>query len=171
MDRSRADSTLTGTKQRRHVQVPGPSGEAGASFDGLTSCPRPSPPALCGWRSRARFRSRAGLSSPAASTGVPAVFYTSLSLLCFISFGPAGREKLCVKASKCALGRAELGFLGHRVSAAGLAVDSGKNSAVVTAFRAEQAGRAGKRENSVVSTVVQWRLRTRLSRFKPRLSC
>ena len=33
------------------------------------------------------------------------------------------QEKLYVKASKCAFGRAELGFLGHRVSAAGVAVD------------------------------------------------
>ena len=40
------------------------------------------------------------------------------------------QEKLYVKASKCAFGREELGFLGHRVSAAGVAVDPRKVSAV-----------------------------------------
>jgi hypothetical protein len=29
------------------------------------------------------------------------------------------QKKLCVEASKCEFGRSELGFLGHRVSAAG----------------------------------------------------
>ena len=40
------------------------------------------------------------------------------------------QEKLYVKASKCAFGRAELGFLGHRVSAAEVAVDPRKVAAV-----------------------------------------
>ena len=40
------------------------------------------------------------------------------------------QEKLFVKASKCEFGRSELGFLGHRVSAAGVAVDPRKVSAV-----------------------------------------
>ena len=40
------------------------------------------------------------------------------------------QEKLYVKASKCAFGRQELGFLGHRVSAAGVSVDPRKVSAV-----------------------------------------
>jgi len=40
------------------------------------------------------------------------------------------QEKLFVKASKCEFGRTELGFLGHRVSAAGVAVDPRKVSAV-----------------------------------------
>ena len=40
------------------------------------------------------------------------------------------QEGLYVKASKCAFGRQELGFLGHRVSAAGVAVDPRKVSAV-----------------------------------------
>ena len=40
------------------------------------------------------------------------------------------QEKLYVKASKCEFGRRELGFLGHRVSAAGVAVDPRKVAAV-----------------------------------------
>ena len=40
------------------------------------------------------------------------------------------QEKLYVKASKCAFGRSELGFLGHRVSASGVAVDPQKVYAV-----------------------------------------
>ena len=40
------------------------------------------------------------------------------------------QEKLYVKAYKCAFGCAELGFLGHRVWAAGLAVDPRKVAAV-----------------------------------------
>ncbi len=40
------------------------------------------------------------------------------------------QEKLYVKASKCEYGRGELGFLGHRVSAAGVAVDPRKLAAV-----------------------------------------
>ena len=40
------------------------------------------------------------------------------------------QEGLYVKASKCEFGRSELGFLGHRVSAAGVAVDPRKVSAV-----------------------------------------
>jgi hypothetical protein len=40
------------------------------------------------------------------------------------------QEKLYVKASECAFGREELGFLGHRVSGAGVAVDSRKVAAV-----------------------------------------
>jgi transposase InsO family protein len=40
------------------------------------------------------------------------------------------QEGLYVKASKCEFGRRELGFLGHRVSAAGVAVDQRKVSAV-----------------------------------------
>ena len=36
------------------------------------------------------------------------------------------QEKLYVKATKCAFCRSELGFLGHRVSAAGVAVDPQK---------------------------------------------
>ena len=40
------------------------------------------------------------------------------------------QEKLYVKATKCAFGRGELGFLGHRVSAAGVAVDPQKVAAV-----------------------------------------
>ena len=40
------------------------------------------------------------------------------------------QEQLYVKASKCAFGRQELGFLGHRVSAAGVAVDPRKVAAV-----------------------------------------
>jgi len=40
------------------------------------------------------------------------------------------QEKLYVKASKCEFGRRELGFLGHRVSAAGVAVDPRKISTV-----------------------------------------
>ena len=40
------------------------------------------------------------------------------------------QEKLYVKASKCEFGRGELGFLGHRVSAAGVAVDPRKVAAV-----------------------------------------
>ena len=40
------------------------------------------------------------------------------------------QEKLYVKATKCAFGRSELGFLGHRVSAAGVAVDPQKVAAV-----------------------------------------
>jgi hypothetical protein len=36
------------------------------------------------------------------------------------------QEKLYVKASKCEFGRRELGFLGHRVSSAGIAVDPRK---------------------------------------------
>ena len=40
------------------------------------------------------------------------------------------QEKLYVKASKCAFRREELGFLGHRVSGAGVAVDSCKVAAV-----------------------------------------
>jgi hypothetical protein len=40
------------------------------------------------------------------------------------------QEKLYVKASKCEFGRQELGFLGHRVSAAGVAVDPRKVAAV-----------------------------------------
>ena len=40
------------------------------------------------------------------------------------------QEKLYVKASKCAIGRAELAFLGHQVSAAGVAVDPRKVAAV-----------------------------------------
>jgi len=40
------------------------------------------------------------------------------------------QEKLYVKASKCEFGRTELGFLGHRVSAAGVAVDPRKVAAV-----------------------------------------
>ena len=45
-----------------------------------------------------------------------------LSILC--------QEKLYVKASKCEFGRGELSFLGHRVSAAGVAVDPRKLAAV-----------------------------------------
>ena len=40
------------------------------------------------------------------------------------------QEKLYVKASKCAFGREELGFLGHRVSGAGVSVDPRKVAAV-----------------------------------------
>ena len=40
------------------------------------------------------------------------------------------QERLYVKASKCEFGRRELGFLGHRVSAAGVAVDPRKVAAV-----------------------------------------
>ena len=40
------------------------------------------------------------------------------------------QEKLYVKASKCESERRELGFLGHRVSSAGVAVDPRKVSAV-----------------------------------------
>ncbi len=40
------------------------------------------------------------------------------------------QEGLYVKASKCEFGRCELGFLGHRVSAAGFAVKQRKVSAV-----------------------------------------
>jgi len=40
------------------------------------------------------------------------------------------QEKLYVKATKCAFARSELGFLGHRVSAAGVAVDPQKVAAV-----------------------------------------
>ena len=40
------------------------------------------------------------------------------------------QEKLYVKASKCAFGREELGFLGHRVSGAGVAVDPRKVATV-----------------------------------------
>ena len=40
------------------------------------------------------------------------------------------QEKLYVKASKCEFGRPELGFLGHRISAAGVAVDPRKVAAV-----------------------------------------
>ncbi len=40
------------------------------------------------------------------------------------------QEKLYVKASKCEFGRQELGFLGHRVSATGVAVDPRKVAAV-----------------------------------------
>ena len=40
------------------------------------------------------------------------------------------QKKLYVKASKCEFGRQELGFLGHRVSAAGVAVDPRKVAAV-----------------------------------------
>ncbi len=34
-----------------------------------------------------------------------------------------GQEKLYIKASQCQFGRRELGFLGHRVSGKGVAVD------------------------------------------------
>ena len=40
------------------------------------------------------------------------------------------QEKLYVKASKCEFGRTELGFLGHRVSAAGVSVDLRKVAVV-----------------------------------------
>ena len=40
------------------------------------------------------------------------------------------QERLYVKASKRKFGRRELGFLGHRVSAAGVAVDPCKVAAV-----------------------------------------
>ncbi len=40
------------------------------------------------------------------------------------------QEKLYVKASKCAFGREELGFLGHRISGAGVSVDPRKVAAV-----------------------------------------
>ena len=40
------------------------------------------------------------------------------------------QEELYVKVSKCAFGRAELGFLDHRVSAAGVAVDPRKVAAM-----------------------------------------
>ena len=41
------------------------------------------------------------------------------------------QEKLYVKASKSAFGREELGFLGHRVSGAGVSVDPRKVTAVL----------------------------------------
>ena len=40
------------------------------------------------------------------------------------------QKRLFVKASKCAFGREELGFLGHRISGAGVSVDLSKAAAV-----------------------------------------
>jgi hypothetical protein len=41
------------------------------------------------------------------------------------------RRKLCAKSSKCEFGRSELGFLGHRLSRAGVSADPRKVQSIV----------------------------------------